>query len=228
MALVLAAGAGERLGGAAPKGLVSLAGRPMLAYSLDAVARAGLAAVLVAPPDRLAEARAAVPAGVTVFDVVAGGDTRQRSVRLGLTAVAEGTDVVVCHDAARPFATPDLFRRVVEALRAGARDGVAGVVPGVAIADTVKQARDGRVLETLPRDELVLAQTPQAFDPGALREAHERAERSGLAGTDDAALLEAVGFVVALVPGEPSNFKVTTWEDLRRAEDQAHRVAFRA
>ena len=188
------------MGGAAPKGLVSLAGRPMLAYSLDAVARAGLAAVLVAPRDRLAEARAAVPAGATVVDVVAGGDTRQRSVRLGLEAVAEGTDVVVCHDAARPFATS---------------------------ADTVKHARDGRVLETLPRDQLVLAQTPKAFDPGALREAHERAERSGLVGTDDAMLLEAAGFVVAVVPGEPSNFKVTTSEDLRRAEDQAHRVAFR-
>jgi 2-C-methyl-D-erythritol 4-phosphate cytidylyltransferase len=205
------------LGEGAPKGFVSLAGKPMLAYSLEAAARAGLACVLVAPPDRVEEARAAVPSTVAVLGVVAGGDTRQRSVWLGLAAVPDGAEVVVCHDAARPFAGPALFRRVVEALRAGMRQGVAGVVPVVASADTVKRARDGRVLETLPRDELVLAQTPQAFDPRALREAHENAERIGLAATDDAMLLEAAGFVVAVVPG-----------DLRRAEDQAHRVAFRA
>ena len=128
--------------------------------------------------------------------------------------------VVMCHDAARPFATPALFDRVL-----GALDGVQGVVPVVPVPDTVKRVEGGVVLRTEPREGLVLAQTPQAFLALALRQAHDRAERDGIEVTDDAAALERAGFRVRAVPGEPGNFKITTPEDLARAEAIALELA---
>jgi 2-C-methyl-D-erythritol 4-phosphate cytidylyltransferase/2-C-methyl-D-erythritol 2,4-cyclodiphosphate synthase len=146
--------------------------------------------------------------------VVGGGETRQESVRLALRAVAEDVKVVACHDAARPFASPALFGAVIEAVG----DGAAGAVPVVAVADTIKRARDGWVVGTEVREELAAAQTPQAFATPVLREAHERAAAQGVAFTDDAALVEWAGGRVRTVPGEPANIKVTTPEDLARAE----------
>jgi 2-C-methyl-D-erythritol 4-phosphate cytidylyltransferase len=138
--------------------------------------------------------------------VVIGGDTRSASVRAGLDAVPSDCDVVVVHDAARPLATKALFESVLAAVAAGAD----AAIPAVAVTDTVKRVVDGQVVETLDRDQLVAVQTPQAFRTGVLRAAHAL----GSEATDDAALVEAAGGRVVVVPGELDNLKITTRRDL--------------
>lgn len=154
-----------------------------------------------------------VPRGLEPVLIRAGGRTRQESVGKAIDALPGTTEVVVCHDAARPFASPGLFRRVVAGI--GEADGA---VPAIESHDTVKRVRAGRVLETIPRESIRLIQTPQAFSAPALRRAHRLAVERGVEGTDDATLLEAAGFRVITVEGEPANFKVTTEADLARAE----------
>jgi 2-C-methyl-D-erythritol 4-phosphate cytidylyltransferase len=200
-AIVVAAGSGERFG--ARKQFSPLAGRPAAAHAVAAARTVASVVVLVVPADALEEAFGA-------DRVVAGGATRSDSVRAGLAAVGEDADVIVVHDAARPAASTALFRAVLEAL---ARDGVDGAVPGLAVTDTLKRvgADGGReVVETLDRDLVVAVQTPQAFEAVALRRAHA----SGAEATDDAALVEAIGGRVVVVPGEPTNRKLTTSSDL--------------
>jgi 2-C-methyl-D-erythritol 4-phosphate cytidylyltransferase len=142
--------------------------------------------------------------------VVVGGDTRSASVRRGLAAVPAAAEVIVVHDAARPYAEPALFRAVVAAVRAGAD----GAVPGIPVVDTVKQvAPDGTVLATLDRSRLVTVQTPQAFRADVLRAAHA----AGGEATDDAALVEGAGGRVVVVPGSPDNRKITVATDLHPA-----------
>lgn len=195
----------------------------MAAYSLDAVARSRAvdSALLVVPSEGAdgAEAASLMAVGGAEISVttVRGGRTRQESVRLGLRALPPDASIIVCHDAARPFADSALFDRVVTALLRSSGD-VAGVIPVVPSVDTVKRVVDGRVVETLLRAEVALAQTPQAFDAAALRRAHDLAEGTGPYATDDAMLLEAAGYRIAVVEGDLANFKVTTLEDLRRAE----------
>jgi 2-C-methyl-D-erythritol 4-phosphate cytidylyltransferase len=140
--------------------------------------------------------------------VVVGGATRTESVRAGLAAVPAdaAVDVVLVHDGARPLASPQLFARVVAAVRAGAD----GVVPALPVTDTIKRVVDGVVVETPPRDQLVAVQTPQGFALPALRAAYAR----GAEATDDAALIEAAGGRVVVVAGEVANRKVTTPHDL--------------
>jgi 2-C-methyl-D-erythritol 4-phosphate cytidylyltransferase len=197
---VVAAGSGARFGG--PKQFQLLGGRTVLARSIEGARAVAERVVAVVPP----EGGPAPGADVTV----PGGATRSDSVRAGLSAVPEDVAVVVVHDAARPLASPALFRAVVEAVAAGAD----AAVPGVPVPDTVKRVGgDGVVEETLDRDPLVLVQTPQAFAGPALRRAH----RSGTHATDDAALVEADGGRVVVVPGEPDNLKITRADDLVRA-----------
>jgi len=166
-----------------------------------AAARARCAGVVVVLP--ASGAAWTPPPGVRT---VAGGATRSDSVRAGLGSVPDGVEIVVVHDAARPLATPALFERVIDAVRAGAD----AAVPAVAIPDTVKRVRDGHVVETVPRDDLVAVQTPQAFRRAALDHAHTG---NGIE-TDDAALVEAAGGKVVIVPGEPRNLKLTHADDL--------------
>lgn len=216
-AIVLAAGRGTRLGDA-PKVFIDIAGRPMLEHAIRAaMACDRIDSFVVAVPDDMVErARAITDALPRRAVVVVGGASRQESVRRALEGAGEDADVVVAHDAARPFASPSLFTRVLEALA-----GADGAVPGVPASDTVKRVEgDGvgvRVRETVARDGLVLVQTPQAFDREALEAAHAKAEAEGFVGTDDAELLERAGFDVAVVAGEATNLKVTTPEDLRLA-----------
>jgi 2-C-methyl-D-erythritol 4-phosphate cytidylyltransferase len=220
--IVLAAGSGERLGPGTPKAFVSLAGRPMLWFSLRAVGEAGGldSVILVVPEGRESEGREVVANALRSWSlsvlVVPGGETRQASVRCGIEALPPDVTEVLCHDAARPLATPELFRRVVTALRPVDTEGVVPVVPS---PDTVKRIREDRVVETLaPREELALAQTPQGFEVSALLAAHRDAPAIGTGATDDAMLLERAGYRVVAVPGERSNLKITTAEDLLQAE----------
>ncbi|HEV7887282.1 MAG TPA: 2-C-methyl-D-erythritol 4-phosphate cytidylyltransferase [Acidimicrobiales bacterium] len=196
-AIVVAAGHGSRFG--RPKQYEPLAGRRVLDWSVAAAAKACDGVVLVVPPDRVDDAE-------PVDAVVAGGDTRSASVRNGLAAVPPDADVIAVHDAARPLATPALFDAAVDAVRAGA----AGAVCAVPVTDTVKRTADGAVVETLDRRHLVSVQTPQAFSADALRAAHAQ----GPDATDDAALVEAAGGRVVVVPGHAHNFKITHPDDL--------------
>jgi 2-C-methyl-D-erythritol 4-phosphate cytidylyltransferase len=197
-AIVVAAGGGTRFGAA--KQFSTLAGERLVDRAVAAATAACDTVVLVLPADTSWD-------GAPVDVVVPGGATRAGSVRGGLAAVPAGTDVVVVHDAARPLATPALFAAVIAAVRAGAD----AAVPAVAVVDTIKRVDPiGRVHETVPRETLVAVQTPQAFRVDALRDAHA-AEGDA---TDDAALVEAAGGTVVVVPGDDRNLKVTTALDL--------------
>lgn len=212
-AVVVAGGSGRRLGGP-PKQFRPLAGRAMLEWSLRLFEASPevAATVLVVPPDAVADALARFPErAAKLAAVVAGGAERRDSVRLGLDALPEGTTHVLVHDAARPLASPALVARVSSALT-----GAGAAVPVVPVTDTLKRVAGGFAAETVDRSALSAAQTPQGFEAGLLRRAHARA--SGPA-TDDAMMVEALGEPVAAVEGDPANFKVTTEEDLRRAED---------
>lgn len=211
--MIAAAGLGERLGSSEPKALLTLAGRPLLAFAVATVEACPelQGFVVAAPPGREGDA-ARVAGSPKLVAVVPGGATRQASVRAALAAVPVDFDAVACHDVARPLATPALFAAVLAALASAD-----GAVPGAAVADTVKRVGPDGLVQTVPREDLVLAQTPQAFRREALEAAHAAAEQDGFVGTDDAALLERAGFRVVVVPGEPANLKVTTPADLRVA-----------
>ena len=194
----MAAGSGARFGGA--KQFEELEGRRVVDWALAASRPVADGVVLVVPADHAEDDNGLADV------VVIGGATRSASVRAGLAAVPADAEVIVVHDAARPFAAPALFEAVVAAVRAGAD----GAVPGVPLADTVKRVSGTTVVETVDREDLVAVQTPQAFAAAALRRAHEAAAEA----TDDAALVEAAGGVVTVVPGDPANTKITLRADL--------------
>jgi 2-C-methyl-D-erythritol 4-phosphate cytidylyltransferase len=210
-AVLVAAGAGERLGLDRPKAFAELRGRPLLAESLDRLDRCPwVDAIVVAaapgweePSILLAEELAATK----VFSCVTGGPTRAESVRAGLADVPEEALVVVVHDAARPLLDDEVVERVLGPLA----EGVDGAVPVLPVPDTVKRVERGLVTETVDREGLVAAQTPQAFLAPSLRRAF--AGELGDA-TDCASLVERAGGRVAVVDGDPRLLKVTTPADL--------------
>ena len=216
--VVVAAGSGTRLGAGVPKAFVRLRDRPLVAHAVATVVRLPhlRSLVVVAPeghadpadPTDLLWEGAGLPPGAVV---VPGGAERTDSVAAGLTALDPACDVVLVHDAARCLTPFDVFERVVDAVRAGA----AGAVPGLPLVDTVKTVdATGRITGTPDRAGMRAVQTPQAFE----REVLLTAYRSGLAATDDAALVERCGHHVVVVDGDPLAFKVTTPDDLDRAE----------
>lgn len=213
--ILLAAGAGRRLGGPEPKVLLPIGGRPVLAVAAAAAAASGVGGLVVTfPPGWEGRARACVEGLEVDARFVEGGETRQASVRAALEAVPASVAVVAIHDAARPFASPDLFRRVLRAVERGPD----GAVPILPVADTVLRVR-GEVVEGVEsREELALGQTPQAFRTAALREAHANAEAVGASFTDDASMLRWAGYEVLAVPGDPDNVKITTLADLAHAD----------
>lgn len=221
-AVIPAAGRGVRLGPGAPKALRTLGGVPMLVHAVRAMSRAravGLV-VVVAPPDGVAEVRALLDShdipGTTDVRVVAGGETRQESVRLGLDVLPDDIDVVLVHDAARPLVPAD----TVEAVAAAVAAGAPAVVPGLALADTVKQIdpATGLVTGTPERALLRAVQTPQGFRRDVLVQAHETVPAAGEGATDDAGMVERTGVPVLVVPGHEEAFKVTRPLDLVLAE----------
>ncbi len=213
--ILLAAGAGRRLGSPEPKVLLPIGGRPVLAVAAAAAAASGVGGIVVTyPPGWEGRARACVVGLQVDVRFVEGGETRQASVRAALEAVPASVAIVAVHDAARPFASPDLFRRVLRAVERGPD----GAVPVLPVADTVLRVR-GEVVEGVePRDDLALGQTPQAFRLAALREAHGNAEAVGASFTDDASMLHWAGYEVLAVPGDPDNVKITTLADLAHAD----------
>jgi len=200
--VVVAGGRGQRFGGL--KQFEFLAGRRVLEWSVGAARSVADGVVAVLP-----EGVALDPSGADV--AVHGGPTRSASVRAGLAALPPEAEVVVVHDAARPLAGEDLFRAVTAALL---DPGVDGAVPALPVAETVKRVAAGRVVETVPRQDLVVVQTPQAFRASALVDAH----RDGDEATDDACLVEARGGRVVTVPGDPANLKITSPADMVLAE----------
>jgi 2-C-methyl-D-erythritol 4-phosphate cytidylyltransferase len=199
--IVVAAGSGARFGSA--KQFATVRGERLVDRAVVATGSVCDHVVVVLPPG-------AEWSGPPVTTAVPGGATRSDSVRAGLAAVAEDADVIVVHDAARPLAPAALFEAVVAAVRAGAD----AAVPAIAVADTMKRVEGARVVETVPREQLVAVQTPQAFRAATLRAAHA----AGGDATDDAALVEAAGGVVVVVPGDRRNLKVTDADDLRIAD----------
>jgi 2-C-methyl-D-erythritol 4-phosphate cytidylyltransferase len=208
VALIVAAGSGERLGAGRPKAFVVVAGRPMLEWSLDAVRAAGLSEVVVALPPSF---------GDDLRDdivVVAGGRTRSESVRAALAAAPPAADAVVVHDAARPLVTPEHFTAALAALADA--DCAVAAAP---VTDTVKEAdADRLVTATLDRSRLWAIQTPQAFRRAALERALDVGDEVLARATDDAWLVERTGGTVRVVESTPANFKVTTPHDLRIAD----------
>jgi 2-C-methyl-D-erythritol 4-phosphate cytidylyltransferase / 2-C-methyl-D-erythritol 2,4-cyclodiphosphate synthase len=212
-ALVVACGRGERFGGERPKQYLRLAGRPLLRHCLERFCRhPGIDAVrTVVHPDDIELYHAAAD-GLPLLDPVPGGGTRQDSVRLGLESLAEhAPELVLIHDGVRPFLANTVIDRVLDALRAHP-----AVLPGVPVTDTLKRGSGGTVAGTVDRTGLYRAQTPQGFVYDRILQAHRRF--AGAAMTDDAALAEAHGLAVALVPGDEENVKITAPEDLVRAE----------
>lgn len=212
-ALIPAGGVGTRLGSRTPKQFLRVGGATILATTLrHFTAHPAVAAVVVAAPAaHVARTRALVGRRRAV-EVVAGGATRQESVWCALQAAPADCDIVVVHDAVRPFISRALLDAVVTAAAAAG-----AAICALPIAETVKRVRDGVVEATLDRAGLWTVQTPQAFRAALLREAHEKARRDGVVGTDDAMLVERLGHAVRVVPGLAGNVKITTPEDLRRA-----------
>jgi 2-C-methyl-D-erythritol 4-phosphate cytidylyltransferase/2-C-methyl-D-erythritol 2,4-cyclodiphosphate synthase len=214
-AIIAAGGRGLRLGAGRPKQLLSLGGRPILQRSVDAFLRSDrITDLIVALPRELAEAPPAYLRGASkAIEVVNGGDRRQDSVANAFARVSSRAEIIVIHDAARPFVTGDLITRTVEA---AARHGAA--IAALGATDTVKRGtKDGVIVETIPRDEIFLAQTPQAFRTAVLRDALARGGAVSGA-TDEASLAERAGHAVHLVDGDPRNVKITTAADLQAAE----------
>jgi len=213
--VLVAAGAGERLGVDRPKAFAALAGRPLLAESLDRLDRCPLVdAIVVAAPSGWEEPTILLSeelAATKVVSCVTGGATRAESVRNALADVSEDALVVLVHDAARPL----VGDAVVERVLGGLAEGFDGVVPVLPVPDTLKRVEGGRVVETVPREELARAQTPQAFLAPALR----RAYAGDIAGaTDCASLVERASGRVGVVEGDPRLLKVTTSADLELVE----------
>lgn len=218
-ALIVAAGRGSRLQGSAPKQYLPLCGRAILSRSIDAfeaMPEIGAVQVVIHADDALRYQDCAQGRSPKVLPPVEGGATRQDSVRLGLVALkALHPERVLIHDAARPLVRADTIRRVIEAL--GRTDGAIAALP---VVDTLKRATPGgTIAATAPRDHVWRAQTPQGFRLAAILAAHERAKNAGRDDfTDDAQVAEWAGLKVALVEGSEENFKVTTAQDLARAE----------
>lgn len=226
--VLVAAGKGQRLGLNTPKAFVELAAKPLLWHALKhAVAVPKILQIVIAAPEsHLAEARtlasefeadhSVIGSGFHI-DVVVGGETRQSSIHNALAAVDFGAEVVLVHDAARCLAPAELFERVAAAVRESGE----GVIPVLPVADTIKVGQAERILQTVDRDQLRIAQTPQGFPAQALKAAYAQAQVAGLEYTDDAALFQAVGHGVISVIGAAAAHKITVPTDLERAEAQA-------
>ncbi|MFH1077043.1 MAG: 2-C-methyl-D-erythritol 4-phosphate cytidylyltransferase [Pseudomonadota bacterium] len=216
--IIVAAGKGERMSGPVRKQYRFLGPFPMLVHSLFAFEQSRLinSIILVVDPSDLEFCRTQI-LGPYQFQktvqITPGGETRQRSVYNGLKLVTKNCDIVVVHDGARPLVSQFVIDKSVEI----AREFGACIV-AVPAHDTIKLVEDHFVQTTLPRNQVWIAQTPQTFKRGLIIEAHERALKEGVKGTDDAALIERLGFKVRVLQGDYRNIKITTLSDLKVAD----------
>lgn len=216
--LIPAAGMGTRLGYGVPKALIALGDRPLLVHTLERLAPLGLlgGAIITVPSDHRGAFQDVLSThfpdvGFTLPD---GGAERQDSVRNGLAALSDDTDIVVIHDAARPFVSLESVKASIEA---AAESGAATVA--VPCIDTILEGDENAYLVSTPdRSRLWACQTPQTFRVDVIREAHDVARREEFLATDDASLVRRLGFQVKLVTGTPLNFKITTPADFAMAE----------
>jgi 2-C-methyl-D-erythritol 4-phosphate cytidylyltransferase len=213
LAIIPAAGVGVRMGGGTPKQFLSLEGVPIFVHTLrkfvsaDAIDEIFLA-LRAEDMERVHKDIDREHFSKSVR-LVAGGPTRQETVALALAEAPEGTELVVVHDAVRPFIELEMIGRVVEAAR---KDGAA--ILGIPSVDTVKQVERQKILGTIPRERIVLAQTPQAFRCNIIQEAIARACADGFIGTDEASLVERMGLSVTVLMGSDRNIKITKPSDL--------------
>jgi len=218
-AVIPAGGSGRRMQGSKAKQYLLLHGIPLLVHTLRTFQEAPIIGdiVLVVPPadvDRIQSDIVDAYSMTKISQVVAGGKERQDSVRNGLAVLPADCEIVLIHDAARPFVSPALIEKAVDG---AAREGA--VAAGIRARDTVKQCdREGRVIDTLDREQIWMAQTPQAFRRAIIVAAHQKAKEDNFYGTDDAMLVERMGIPVRMIDGIPDNIKITTTEDLAWAE----------
>ncbi|MDP6089861.1 MAG: 2-C-methyl-D-erythritol 4-phosphate cytidylyltransferase [Candidatus Marinimicrobia bacterium] len=219
-AIIPAAGSGERFG--EEKQFKLFSGRPLLFHTVKLFLQSDyIDEIIVAVPSANVDSThrdvLSMSAGKPV-KVVAGGTRRQDSVKNGIDVSDSHSTLVCIHDAARPFVTEDLIQRSISAC-----EFADGAVVGIPSKDTVKFSENGLVKETLDREKIWLAQTPQCFHKNKLIQALYYAETENLTGTDESALMEAMGFSIKLVDGDSNNFKITTKDDWIRAEVVAAR-----
>lgn len=217
LAILVAAGRGERMGGSRPKAFLPIGGQPILLRAALAFEAASAvdAIVAVVPEAHIQDARDVLSGTSKLHAVVAGGLRRQDSVLAGMNQAPSGFDgVVLVHDAARPFVEPGLIDAVA---RAALESGAA--LPVLGLVDTVKRVHEGRVVETLDRADLAAAQTPQGFRFALLARAYRKAFHDHVILTDEAMAVERLGETVVVVPGSARNRKITTPEDLAWADE---------
>ena len=214
-AIIPAAGSGERFG--EKKQLKIIGNRPLMFKTISPFISSDLITeiVLVVPKSDVEKVKQELKSIVSAkpLKVIAGGKTRQQSVHKGLTVTEDSAELICIHDVVRPFITEALIEKVVNKCKE--HDGVILAQPST---DTVKKVIDDQILETLPRETIWRAQTPQVFSKSALREALELAEVENIQGTDEASLLERIGYQVGFVEGPSLNIKITTKEDWILAE----------
>ena len=209
--VLAAAGTGSRFGSNTPKQFTQLDGKPLYLHALERFLGVFDEAVIVLPNDWVEGVKTQVqdsPYGDKLI-LETGGSQRQDSVYQGLLRLSESHEIVLVHDAARPFPSSDLISRVIE----GTQQHEA-CVPALPVGDTVKEVQNTRVARTLDRENLVLAQTPQGFKMALLKSAFESAMKEGFYGTDESTLVERLGVPVHVIPGEGTNVKITLKEDL--------------
>ena len=221
-AIIPAAGRGKRIGASVPKQFLEIQGKPLLHHTLTVFASCKLIdyVVLVMPRadvDEMGEDW--LNKYEIVRAVVVGGEQRQDSVYNGFNSLEEGTDIVVVHDGVRPFTTPQMITATVEAAQ---QHGAA--ITAIPVSDTVKQAADGFVKQTVSRDGLWRVQTPQAFQRRLLQQAFKKAKKDSYYGTDEGSLVEYLGKRVKIVPGSELNIKITRKEDLVLGESLLSRI----
>ncbi|HUY15501.1 MAG TPA: 2-C-methyl-D-erythritol 4-phosphate cytidylyltransferase [Terriglobia bacterium] len=213
LAIIPAAGSGTRMGSGTPKQFLALEGVPIFIHTLrkfigsDAVDDV----LLALRPEEMARAQAEIDRENFLRPprITPGGSTRQETVGLALEQAPPGTEIVVVHDAVRPFVEPEMIRRIVDAAR---KDGAA--IFAIPTVDTVKQVEREFITGTIPRERIALAQTPQAFRYDLIREAFEKARAEGFHGTDESSLIEHLGEKVAVLMGSDRNIKITKPSDL--------------
>lgn len=215
-AVVVAAGRGVRMGAAVNKVLLPLCGEPVIRHAVRAFCEADEidGVVVVASADETEQMRAALCGLEKVCAIVPGGSTRQESVKNGLDALPKEARIALVHDGARPLISRELIARCIRQT-----EDCGSAVVCTPVTDTVKVEKDGCVVRTLDRSQLRAVQTPQCFFAGELKAAYEAAARDGVSVTDDASVMEHAGHSVHLLESSEVNFKLTTPEDLRRAED---------